>query len=119
MRRLVPLLCLLLLASPAAAQDRSPAARRTLVDLAYTLGRSHALALACQGGVQTWRARMARLRELEAPDAAYDRQLVDGFNTGYLDAQARFPSCTAGARAELVAAAAHGRDLSRVLAGAR
>jgi uncharacterized protein (TIGR02301 family) len=121
MRRLPALFLVLTLglASAAAAQDRSPAARRTLVDLAYTLGQAHALALVCDGQSQTWRARMARLRELEAPDAAFDRQLVDGFNTGFTDADLRFPTCTRAARAEAAAVAARGRSLARVIASAR
>ena len=119
MRALIVPLLALLLAAPAAAQDRSPAARRTLVDLAYVLGQSHALALACDGQTQTWRARMARLRELEAPDVAFDRQLVSGFNTGFLDVQTRYPECGPAARRAMAAVAARGRDLSRVVASAR
>lgn len=116
---IVPLLACLALAGPAFAQDRSPAARRTLVDLAYVLGQAHGLALVCDGQTQTWRARMARLRELEAAEAAFDRQLVNGFNAGFVDAQGRFPTCTRAARAESAAVAARGRGLSQVIAGAR
>ena len=119
MRALIVPALALALAAPAAAQDRTPAARRTLVDLAYVLGQSHALALACDGQTQTWRARMARLRELEAPDAAFDRLLVEGFNAGFIDAQGRFPACTRAARAEMAEVAARGRGLARVLASAR
>ena len=119
MRRLTALFLALAVAAPAAAQDRSPAARRTLVDLAYVLGQAHALALVCEGQAQTWRARMARVREIEAPDAAFDRLLVNGFNAGFVDAHGRFPTCTRAARAEAAAVAARGRDLARVLAGAR
>ena len=119
MRRLTALFLALAVVAPAAAQDRTPAARRTLVDLAYVLGQAHGIALVCGGQTQTWRARMARIRELEAPDAAFDRQLVEGFNGGFIDAQARFPACTRAARAEWTAVAARGRDLSRVIAAAR
>ena len=117
---IVPLAAVLLVAAaPAAAQERSPAARRTLVDLAYVLGQSHGLALVCDGQTQTWRARMARLRELEAAEEAFDRQLVNGFNAGFIDAQARFPTCSRAARAEVAAVAARGRNLAQVIAGAR
>ena len=119
MRRLTALFLGLALAAPAAAQDRSPAARRTLVDLAYVLGQAHGLALVCEGRTQYWRGRMARLRELEAADAAFDRQLVDGFNAGFVDAQARFPACSRAARAASADVAARGRDLARVIAAAR
>ena len=119
MRRVIAVFLALVLASPALAQERSPAARRTLVDLAYVLGRSHGLALVCEGQTQTWRARMTRLRELEAAEEGFDRQLVDGFNAGFVDAQARFPACTRAARAEARASADRGRDLARVLSAAR
>jgi uncharacterized protein (TIGR02301 family) len=113
------LLIALLAAAPAAAQDRNPAARQTLASLAYVLGQAHALSLVCDASNQTWRARMARIRELEVPDEAFDRQLVNGFNAGFVDGQARYPSCSRAARAEAAVVAARGRDLSRVLAGAR
>ena len=116
---IVPLLAVLALPAPSAAQDRSPAARRTLVDLAYVLGQSHGLALACEGETQIWRARMARLRDLEAADEAFDRQLVNGFNAGFVDAQGRFPACSRAARAEATEVATRGRDLAKVIATAR
>ena len=119
MRRLTALFLGLALAGPALAQDRSPAARRTVVDLAYVLGKAHALAVLCDGQTQTWRARMARMRELEAADSVFDRQLVDSFNAGFVDGEARFQTCSAAARAENAAVAARGRDLARVIAGAR
>ena len=119
MRRLLALFAALALAAPAHAQDRSPAARGTLVDLAYVLGQAHGLALICDGQTQTWRARMARLRELEAAEAAFDRRLVNGFNAGFVDAQGRFPTCSRAARAEVAAVAARGRALAQVIAGAR
>ena len=76
------------------------------------------MALVCDGQTQTWRARMARLRAVEAADEGFDRQLVNGFNAGYVDAQGRFPGCSRAARAEAAAVAARGRDLARVLASA-
>lgn len=109
-----------LLATPALAQERTPAARETLADLAYTLGQAHALRTRCQGeGDQVWRARMVRMVEVERPDEAFRDQLFDGFNTGFLSANAAHPRCDDGARAEAAKVAQRGRDLSRVLAGAR
>ena len=119
MRRLIVVFLALASAAPALAQDRSPAARRSLVDLAYVLGQAHGLALVCDGQTQTWRARMARLRELETPDVAFDRQLVSGFNTGFLDIQTRYPGCSPAARSAMAAVAARGRDLARVVASNR
>ena len=119
MRLLIVPLLALGLAAPVAAQERSPAARRTVADLAYVLGQAHGVAVVCDGGSQAWRARMARLRTVEAADEAFDRQLVNSFNAGYVDAQGRFPACTRAARREAAAVAARGRDLARVLASAR
>ena len=109
-----------LAAGPAPAQGRSPAARVSLADLAYTLGQAHALRTLCEGeGDQVWRARMARLIELERPDEAFREQLFEGFNTGYVSTGAAHQRCDDRARAEAARVAARGRDLARVLAGAR
>jgi uncharacterized protein (TIGR02301 family) len=62
---------------------------------------------------------MVRLVEVERPDEPFREQLFEGFNTGFLSANAAHPRCDARARAEAAAVAARGRDLSRVLAGAR
>jgi uncharacterized protein (TIGR02301 family) len=127
MRRILVAFAVLALAAPVAAQEapaqprgRSPAARETLVDLAYVLGQAHALRTLCEGeGEQYWRARMARLSELERPDEAFREQLFESFNTGFVTAQAAHPRCDRTARAEAVNVAARGRDLARVLASAR
>lgn len=114
------LVAFLLSAGPVLAQERSPAARETLADLAYTLGQAHALRTRCEGeGGQMWRARMARMIAVEQPEEAFRDQLYEGFNTGYLSAGAAHPSCDGEARAEAARVAARGRDLARVLAGAR
>lgn len=119
MRRLLVLLALLL-ASPALAQDRTPVARESLSDLAFVLGQAHALRTRCFGeGDQVWRARMVRMVEVEQPDEDFRDQLFESFNTGFLGAQASHPRCDAAARSEAARTAARGRDLARVLAGAR
>lgn len=116
----IVLAAVLLLSGAASAQDRAPAVRETLADLAYTLGQAHALRMRCQGeGDQVWRARMVRMVEIEQPDRAFRDQLFDSFNVGFLGAQTRHPRCDAAARAEAARIAARGRDLSRVLAGTR
>jgi uncharacterized protein (TIGR02301 family) len=107
-------------ALPALAQERSPAARESLADLAYTLGQAHALRTRCGGeGDQVWRARMVRMVELEKPDSAFRDQLFENFNTGFLGAKASHPRCDVAAQNEAGRVAARGRDLARVLAGAR
>jgi uncharacterized protein (TIGR02301 family) len=102
---------------PATAQDRSPAERQTLTDLAYVLGESHALRQVCAGADdQYWRTRMTELVRMEQPDADFDRQLKESFNTGFTARRGGFPSCTAKARRQAAADAAHGRELSATLA---
>lgn len=114
------LVAALLAATPGLTQERSPAARETLADLAYTLGQAHALRTRCEGeGDQVWRSRMVRLIDVERPDAAFREQLFDSFNTGFMSANAAHPRCGRGARREAAEVALRGRDLSRVLAGAR
>ncbi|HWW25923.1 MAG TPA: TIGR02301 family protein [Caulobacter sp.] len=121
MKRL-PLNALLVLAvllgpGPALAQDRSPAERQALLDLAFTLGESHALRQVCEGaGDQYWRARMMRLVEVEKADQAFDAQLRDRFNTGFAAGQGQFTQCgEASLRAEQQAAV-KGRTLAARLA---
>jgi uncharacterized protein (TIGR02301 family) len=121
MKRL-PLNALLVLAllcglGPALAQDRNPAERQTLLDLAFTLGESHALRQVCEGsGDQYWRARMMRLVEVEKADQAFDAQLRDRFNTGFAAGQGEFTECgEASLRAERQAAV-KGRTLAARLA---
>lgn len=120
MRILAALLLVLVAASPAAAQDRSPADRQTLTALARTLGEAHALKAVCEGkSDQTWRNRMARVTELEAPDEAFRARLVESFNVGFLDRQAAHVSCDAGAKAAVRTVAVRGRDLATRLASGR
>lgn len=110
----------LLAGGPAAhAQDRKPSERQALLELARTLGESHALRLACRGTAdQRWRNRMQRVVELEAADEAFRARLNEAFNTGYLTAEAEHPECDAGAARAVAQAAGRGRGLSLRLAGA-
>jgi len=117
MKRL-PLNALLALAAvfgagSAVAQDRAPAERQTLLDLAFTLGESHALRQVCQGGDdQYWRSRMVRLTEVEKADQAFDAQLRDRFNTGFAARQGEFPGCEDASRQAEQAAARKGQALA-------
>ena len=98
-------------ASPALAQDRPPAQRQTLTDLAYVLGESHALRQACLGPLdQFWRARMLRMVDAEAPDPAFNTRLHNAFNAGFSSAQAQYPTCGADSRKAEAAAAARGGE---------
>jgi uncharacterized protein (TIGR02301 family) len=102
----------LLLPVASLAQDRSPADRQTLVQLAYVLGESHAIRQACVGPEdQKWRNKMRSLEATEQPDAPFDRRLQDSFNDGFLAGRANFPHCTQKARDEQSAIAAKGQSL--------
>lgn len=105
-RRVFALALISVFAVPAMAQERPPAERQTLIDLAYALGESHALRQACAGeGDQYWRDRMVQMTETEASDAAFNGRLTQAFNSGFATRQTEFPSCSpASKRAELVVA---------------
>lgn len=117
MRRLFLALLLVLAATPALAQDRAPAQRQTLTELAFVLGESHALRQGCEGsGDMYWRSRMEELLRVEAADQGFTTRMTQAFNSGYAAGQAGFPSCDAAARAELRKQAARGRALAARLA---
>ena len=110
------LLVLLLAAGSAAAQDRTPAERQALSDLAYALGESHALRQLCAGaGDQYWRDRMVRLTQVESADQAFDAVLRERFNTGFAAGQAEASACNAVSRRAEAAAASRGQALARKL----
>jgi uncharacterized protein (TIGR02301 family) len=101
----------------ALAQDRDPAERQKLLDLAFTLGESHALRQLCEGaGDQYWRARMVRLTQVEKADQAFDAQLRDRFNTGFAAGQGEFPQCDDDSRRAEQQTARKGQALAGRLA---
>ena len=86
-------------ATPLLAQEREPAERQRLLDLAYTLGESHALRQTCEGtSDQYWRSRMVRLTEVEQAEQGFDAQLRERFNVGFAARQGEFPLCDASSR---------------------
>ncbi len=100
----------------ALAQDRGPVERQTLLDLAFTLGESHALRQVCEGGGdQYWRSRMVRLTEVEKADQAFDAQLREKFNIGFAARQGEFPECGDPSRAAEQAVARKGQALAAKL----
>src|SRR6202034_4526669 len=106
-------------AAPAPAQDRSPADRQTLVDLAYVLGQSHALRQVCNGKNDFyWRTRMQQLVAAEQPDEPFGRRLADSFNDGFIASRQAFPKCGEASKAEAARVAAKGGELSVTLSGA-
>jgi uncharacterized protein (TIGR02301 family) len=117
-RLLVAVLAIAASAPPAFAQERSPAERQTLVELAYVLGESHALRQVCNGvGDQYWRGRMRALVAAEQPDAPFARRLADSFNDGFIAGRQANPTCDERAKREAVRAAAKGRELAVTLTG--
>jgi uncharacterized protein (TIGR02301 family) len=89
-----------MLGAPATAQTPPPQPgvqrgddwyRQQLVGLSEVLGGSHYLRILCEGrGDQRWRAYMQGVIQREPQ---YSDQLVAGFNRGYRDQEARFPTC--------------------------
>ncbi len=111
-------LTLALLAGSAAAAPapRTPEQQQVLVDLAYSLGQAHALHRICAGPADnTWRARMERMLEVEAPGEAQKTRLTDSFNAGFGSRPAQAKDCKVAAAAES-AIARRGAALSRRLA---
>ncbi len=110
------LLSLTLIAGPALAQERPPAERQMLGELAYALGESHALRQVCMGpGDQYWRDRMLRLTQVEDSDAAFDAVIREHFNTGYAAGQTEAQDCDPRSRRAEAAAAARGQALAQRL----
>ncbi len=65
--------------------------RSQLVELAEVLGGSHYLRILCEGrGDQRWRDYMRGVIQRE-PN--HNAALVEGFNRGYREEEARFPVC--------------------------
>jgi uncharacterized protein (TIGR02301 family) len=101
-------LCALLFAAaalPAGAQQPQPATpparnedwyRGRLVELAEVLGGAHYLRILCEGrGDQRWRDYMRGVIEREPQ---HNAALIEGFNRGYRNEEARFPTCDATTR---------------------
>jgi uncharacterized protein (TIGR02301 family) len=110
------ILPLTLVFGPALAQDRPPAERQTLGELAYALGESHALRQLCMGlNDQYWRDRMLRLIQIEDSDAAFDAVIRERFNTGYAAGQAQAQDCDPYSRRAEAAAASRGQALAQKL----
>lgn len=84
------------------AQAQQPPARGEewyrgqLVELSEVLGGAHYLRIVCDGrGDQRWRNYMRGVIEREPQ---YNGLLVEGFNRGYRQEEARFPVCDATTR---------------------
>jgi uncharacterized protein (TIGR02301 family) len=104
------------ISGPAAAQDRPPAARQALVDLANVLGQSHAIRQACSKRKDfSWFRRMEQLLQVEAADQSLKNRLVRSFNDGYAAGQAGYPACGKDSQAAAVRLAQRGEALAGLL----
>lgn len=101
----------------AAPPVRTAEQRQTLIDLAFVLGEAHALHRVCAGpSDDTWRGRMAKLIETEAPADALKAKLSDSFNAGFTAKDAQAKDCASATPAEAIVAR-KGAELARKLAG--
>jgi uncharacterized protein (TIGR02301 family) len=98
-------LALTVTASPAFAQQQAREEvpvrgeewyRAQLVELSEVLGGAHYLRILCDGrGDQRWRDYMRGVIEREPQ---HNSALVEGFNRGYRNEEARFPVCDSNTR---------------------
>jgi len=108
-----------LVAAPVLAQERDADGRQQLLDLAYALGESHALRQVCQGETdQYWRARMARVTEVEQAGDALDVQMRERFNSGFAARRSEYPICDPDSRRAEQQAARRGQALALKLSQA-
>jgi uncharacterized protein (TIGR02301 family) len=113
--------------APAAAQQRQPPQtaapapaergetwyRNQLVELSEVLGAAHYLRILCEGrGDQRWRNYMRGVIEREP---SYNALLVESFNRGYRNEEARFPDCDATTRQMEAELRAHGLRVAQAL----
>ena len=111
------LAAVLIAATSTSAQERAPAQRQALVDLARVLGESHAIRQACEGPQdQYWRTRMQRLLAVEAADQGLKTRISVAFNAGYGSGKALYSSCTEAARAQARQIARTAQALTETLA---
>jgi uncharacterized protein (TIGR02301 family) len=87
-----------------------------MLDLAYVLGEAHGLKQACAPDDQTWRERMQRMLEVEAPDADFEARLTTRFNDGFTARHAQYPKCDPRAARLEAKIAAQGEALAKALA---
>ncbi|MBK8543857.1 MAG: TIGR02301 family protein [Caulobacteraceae bacterium] len=100
------------------AQTEQPAGgeewyRGQLVELSEVLGGAHYLRIVCDGrGDQRWRTYMRGVIEREPQ---YNALLVEGFNRGYRQEEARFPVCDTTTRQMEAELRARGLRISQAL----
>ena len=91
---------------------------RNLAELSKVIGAAHAVRVACNGvDDQYWRSYMQQILGLEAPERGPLRErMVEGFNRGYQQSEARNGRCSANSAQAEAEYAREGRRLSDELA---
>lgn len=85
--------------------------------LSKNLGQLHYMRRLCFGqGDQTWRDQARAMMDIEAPEDRERRAaLIQAFNDGFYDQQARFNTCSEAVSVEAAAIAENGRHLASML----
>ena len=87
--------------------------QQQLIELSEVLGGSHYLRVLCHGrGDQRWRTAMRGVIEREP---ALNNQLVEGFNRGYRQEEARYSTCDTTAAQSEAELRARGVRISQAL----
>lgn len=108
LKRTALIAALFALAAPAAAQKIDYEQRaRDLERLSGAFGELHHIRRLCEPRreAEVWRNRMRRLVELEQPTATLRDRMVAAFNSGFRNAEARYPYCDGEARDHAAAVA--------------
>ncbi len=97
---------------------RDQAYFRDVVELSRVIGSAHAVRVACNGvDDQYWRSYMQQILGLEAPERGPLRsRMVEGFNQGYQESEARNGRCSANSAQAEAQYAREGKRLSDALA---
>ena len=129
MRKAIASILALLVSAPliASAQEATPSLQRSggastesqLSELAGLLGTMQMIQSLCSPSDQDfWRLRMQEMIRLEKPSRERQNALINAFNAGYNDAQNKFSTCTAEARALAADTAHKGEALAQALSNA-
>ena len=109
------------------AQEATPSLQRSggastesqLVQLASLLGTMQMVQSLCSpADGDFWRERMQEMIRLEKPSREQQNALIGAFNAGYNNAQNKFTTCTADARALATDTANKGMALAQSLSNA-
>ncbi len=91
--------------------------QQDLVTLARIFGEMHHIRRSCapRRESEVWRERMKRLVNLESPTTNIRQRMVQAFNQGFQETEARFPACRRAAEDYAAARAKDGAALTASL----